>query len=62
MCGLVLARSDMVLTEIPFDIDLGKDEATPDEVDAWQDAQYEDAIARGYDPSDHHGLAESDEF
>jgi len=37
VCGLDLTQSDMVLTDIPFDINLGEDEATPDEVEAWKD-------------------------
>jgi hypothetical protein len=35
VCGLALSQSDMVLTDIPFVLDLGDDEATPDEIEGW---------------------------
>jgi hypothetical protein len=51
VCGLVLSQSDMVLTDIPFVLDLGDDEASPDEIEGWQDAQHDDDRWAGYEPS-----------
>jgi hypothetical protein len=51
VCGLVLSQSDMVLTDIPFVLDLGDDEATPDEIEGWGDAQHDDDRWAGYEPS-----------
>ena len=39
VCGLELYQPDMVFTDIPFVIQIGEDEASDDEVQAWQDAQ-----------------------
>ncbi|AFS13640.1 MULTISPECIES: hypothetical protein [Mycobacterium avium complex (MAC)] len=50
VCSLVLSQDDMVLTDIPFVIDLGQDEATADEIEGWQDAQHDEWASVGYEP------------
>ena len=50
VCGLTLSQADMVLTNIPFVLDLGEDEATPDEIEGWQDSQHDEWADAGYEP------------
>ncbi|MCV7175446.1 hypothetical protein [Mycolicibacterium sphagni] len=50
VCGLELNQSDMVFTDIPFVIEIGEDEASDDEVQAWQDAK--DAVEEEQDRFD----------
>lgn len=40
VCRLVLDQSDLVLTDIPYTLDLGVHEATEEEEQAWRDAKH----------------------
>ncbi|AGB21653.1 hypothetical protein Mycsm_01234 [Mycobacterium sp. JS623] len=54
VCSLSLSPRDMVLTDIPFVLDMGQDEATADEIEGWQDTQHDDWAYSDYelDPTD----------
>ncbi|OBG87862.1 hypothetical protein A5699_18500 [Mycobacterium sp. E802] len=51
VCSLALSKSDMMLTDIPFVLDLGDEEATPDEIEGWGDAPHDEDRWAGYEPS-----------